>query len=90
MVSYASWPRFGSCWRLLQVKHSRTDAGEVSYSGPGGKLCEGLLIAIDGVDLIAPRGEEQRVTSAAGGHIEDLAFGKAMKLSDEKRGRWRI
>ena len=44
--------------RLLQIQHSRTDAGEVSCLGPGRKLCEGLLIAINGFDLVAQRGEE--------------------------------
>jgi hypothetical protein len=53
-------------------------------------LREGLSIAIDGVDLVSQRGEEQRMTPAAGRHIEDLAFGKAMQLSDEEGGRWRV
>lgn len=73
--------------RRLQIKHSRIDAGEVSCAGTGGKLCEGRLIAIDGIDLVAKGGEEQRMTPAARGHIENLPFGKAMKLLDEKLGR---
>lgn len=76
--------------RLFQIKHSRTDAGEMPYSGDGRKLCEGLFITIDRFDLIAQRGEEQCVPPGAGGHIEDFAFGKAMKLLSEKPGRWRI
>ena len=44
--------------RLLQIEHSRTDAGEVSYSCAGRKACEGLFVAIDSVDLVAQRGEE--------------------------------
>src|SRR6185437_13183562 len=76
--------------RLLQIKHSRADAGEISCAGACRKLCEGRLITIDGINLVAQRGEEQRMTPAAGGHIENLPFGKAMKLLDEKLGRWRI
>src|SRR6187549_2552225 len=30
------------------------------------------------------------MTPVAGGHVEDLAFGKTMKLLDEKRCRWPI
>ena len=70
--------------RLLQIKHSRFDAGEVSCPGIGRKLREGLLIAIDGIDLVAQRGEEQRMAAAAGSHVEDFSFGKAMKLLEEK------
>mgnify|MGYP001611962891 CR=1 FL=1 len=44
--------------RLLQIEHSRTDTGEVSYSCAGRKACEGLFIAIHRVDLVAQRGEE--------------------------------
>lgn len=77
-------------WRRLQIQHSRTDAGKVSYSGTGRKSCEGLFIAIDRIDLVAERGEEQCVTSAARGYIEDSAFGKPLKLLDEKPGRWWI
>ncbi len=66
------------------------DAGETSFSDAGRKLREGLSIAIDGFDLVSQRGEEQRMTPAAGGHVKDLAFGKAMQLSDEKGGRRRI
>lgn len=43
---------------LLQIQHSRTDVGEVSYSGAGRKACEGLFVAIDSVDLVAQRGEK--------------------------------
>ena len=39
---------------------------------------------IDGFDLVAQRGEEQRMTAAAGSHIKDFPFGKAMKLLEEK------
>lgn len=39
--------------RLFQIKRSRFDAGEVSRPGIGSKLREGLLIAIDGFDLVA-------------------------------------
>lgn len=51
--------------RLFQIKHSRTDTGETSCSGDGRKLSEGLFVAIDGFNLVAQRGEEQAVTSAA-------------------------
>jgi hypothetical protein len=85
-----SMPEIRLLRRLFQIKHSRFDAGEVSRPGMGRKLREGLLIAINGFDLVAQRGEEQRMTAAAGSHIEDVPFGKAMKLSEEKRSRWRI
>lgn len=44
--------------RLLQIEHSRTDTGEVSYSCARRKACEGLFIPIHRVDLVAQRGEE--------------------------------
>lgn len=76
--------------RLFQIKRLRFDAGEMSRPGIGRKLREGLLIAIDGFDLVAQRGEEQRMTAVAGSHIEDLPFRKAMKLLAEKGSRRRI
>ncbi len=52
-MSKSRWLR-----RLLQVEHSRPETREVPRVGALRKLCEGLLIMIDGFDLVTQRGEE--------------------------------
>jgi len=70
--------------RLLQVERSCRNPGEVPRSCAGRKLRDGVLIAIDGIDLIAQRREKERVAPASGRDVEDLPFGKTVELLDKK------
>ena len=50
------------------------EIGKVSLFRRGSELCHGLFIPVHRIDLIAVRGEIERVASGTGRDIESLAF----------------
>ena len=50
------------------------EIGKVPLLRRGSELCHGLFISVHRIDVIAVRGEIERVASGAGRDIERLAF----------------
>jgi len=75
--------------RLFQIDGSRDDH-ELTRTRGGCELGQFLLVAVDGVDLIAVRGKEERMAPGSCRYVQGLALGEPRQLLNQKRRGRRI